>query len=166
MFERIDWIYLHSEERPVSAARCPETALLYQYWLDIRAARFAPAWRDIDLLTLPTSVVPKVMVVDVLLDPVDFVYRFFGTWHVQCHNRDMTGHKVTDFKDPTFTQIVLEEYTNTYERREPVLFQLENTLNHIHYLSELLRLPLSSDGETIDSIMVLESLIDDPATAE
>jgi hypothetical protein len=161
VLEPNDRVLLNSKEIPITVSRCPETLTMLNYWSDLRGTGIAPAWHDINLLDLPPAIIPKVMVVDVNSDPLSYIYRFFGTWHVQCHNRDMTGLPVTDFEDTAFGQTLHNEYSDICRRREPVLYQLENTVNGIHYLAEMLRLPLSNSGESVDSIMVLESLIDE-----
>lgn len=149
----------------LSQARTPESAAFTTMWQDKRGDRTWPRWRDFDWLEMPMDVVPRLMVVDVVRDPLDFRYRYFGTWHARCHKRDMTGQFVSAYPDINYRTGIHSEYADILTRRGPQLSWLELTLHHIPYLCEILRLPLSDDDAEIDRIMVVETVFKDEVRA-
>ena len=78
-------------EIALNAAVAAETKVYMDFWENLRRGRLAPAWKDIDLIKLPLFMVPSTVVVDVIEDPLDFAYRFFGTNHTTTHGYDLTG---------------------------------------------------------------------------
>lgn len=144
---------------PVAAAKAEATRLFLDLWNRKAAGRFAPARADIDWLEMPMDVVPRIIIVDVLGPPLDFQYRFFGTWHVQCHGRDLTGTCVSEYAEPDYRAFVLKEYAGVVGARQPTLSVVAMTLKDLPYTCEILRLPLSSDAVDVDKIMVVESQI-------
>ncbi|MEQ9335321.1 PAS domain-containing protein [Thalassobaculum sp.] len=144
----------------LSEAEAEATRLFLDLWRRKAGDRFAPGRDDIDWLELPMEVVPRIMIVDVLDDPRDFRYRYFGTWHVDCHGHDMTGKCVSEYPDPDYRDFVANDYANVLAVRAPTLSTVSMTLNDLPYRCEILRLPLSDDGRTIDKIMVVESELD------
>ncbi len=143
-----------------TAARSEASRVLLELWRRKAAGRFAPGRDELDWLDLPMPVVPRIMIVDVLTDPPDFRYRYFGTWHAECHGRDMTGRCVSEYPDPDYRDFVMRDYARVVAERTPTLTTVEMVLRNLPYRCEILRLPLSDDGRTVGMIMVVESELD------
>ena len=75
-------------------------AEIYAYWESKRGDYFAPSWDEFHLDELDPSVVPLSVVVDVIADPLDFVYRFQGTARNRVEVKDSTGHSVLGLNPP------------------------------------------------------------------
>lgn len=142
---------------PVTQARAEATRFFLDLWRRKAAGRFAPRREEFDWLEMPMEVVPRIMIVDVLGPPLDFQYRYFGTWHVECHGRDLTGTRVSEYTDPDYRRFVLTDYAAVIAARLPTLSTVTMILNDIPYACEILRLPLSDNAADIDKIMVVES---------
>jgi hypothetical protein len=108
---------------------------------------------------MPMDVVPRMMVVDVVKQTLDFRYRYFGTWHVSCHGKEMTNLLVSQCPDKKYADKIFQEYANVVTSRRPALSALSMYLNYIQYRCEILRLPLSDDGSIVDQIMVVGNQI-------
>jgi len=145
---------------PVSECDNPEASQFLDYWNGARGDQFAPAWSDIDLMALPLDLVPRVFIVDVITDPLEFVYRFFGTWHVRMIGTEMTGKRLSDIEDNTFRSVLLDQYKSIIELRKPCLFRAKFPAYPAKiYSTEIIRAPLSHTGESIDGLMSLEILV-------
>lgn len=151
--------FQHSAGLLLEDARDDATLLFLDLWKRKSGDRFAPSRDEFDWLEMPMAVVPRIMIVDVLTSPLDFQYRYFGTWHVECHGRDMTGARVSEYEEEDYRDFVHAGYAKVVEARRPTLSVVSMILNDLPYQCEILRLPLSSDGRTVDMIMVVESLL-------
>jgi len=142
------------------ASDSPEIRDCLAYWSRLRGARFAPAWRDFDWNEIHADLIPHFGVVDVSNEPLDFVYRFWGSAHVRAHNQEMTGKSITDMRPEAEASAVFEQYRLTFEARGPVLF--ENRIRAGRYEVEMLeislRLPFSDDGETVHHLMAFSDI--------
>jgi len=130
------------------------------YWEDLRAGRFAPPWTAFDWSQIPAAIIPHMGVVDVRQDPLDFIYRFWGTAHVRLHNREMTGKSVTAMRPAEEARSVFAQYEEIFHARRPALF--ENRISagaHGLPMTELsLRLVFSDDGETVHHLMAISDV--------
>jgi len=128
-------------------------AEIYAYWESKRGDYFAPSWDEFHLDELDPSVVPLSVVVDVIADPLDFVYRFQGTARNRVEVKDSTGHSVLGLNPPEMGKKVYGELSIIAEKRAPFHFVNKGTTDHGEDLNyEFLRLPLSSDRRTVDKI--------------
>ena len=131
----------------------PDVRVFLDYWHACKAARFAPAWRDIDLMALPLSLVPYVAVVDVTeaAGATTFRYRFFGSGHGRYHRRDYTGRTSDEIEPAEVARMLRVEYTEVITRRKPVLFE-KRFAGDVHPALSL-RMPLSNDGVAVSGIL-------------
>lgn len=128
---------------------------LHAYWLSKKGDRKAPPRSAI----LPDEIVtllPSIALLDVVGDPPRFRFRLFGTKLVTAYGQDLTGKFVDEIdvggKVPPAILARAEKvargccinvgrsrYTKKSDRR------------HVEY--ELILLPLSEDGETVNMIL-------------
>jgi hypothetical protein len=130
-----------------------------EYWSAKRdaAGTIAPAWPDINLLDLPTELLPKICVVDVQQDPLDFTYRYWGTAITSLHHYDLSGKSVHSLTPPEYAQCIWDQYSVVCSTMQPQTFIIEIPLDSGYFTFYIaLRLPLSSDGKTIDKILAAE----------
>jgi len=150
-------------EIPIEAASFSGAKFFLAYWHDLRAERFAPSWKEFDLIALGGKSAARAIVVDILSAPLRIKYRFWGTANIRAKGLDMTGRFLDDF--PLVRQSVArEEYKRVISERRPMAFkdklvlpetgrkvtQFKAAFNQV-----MVRLPLSSDGETVDHIVSL-----------
>lgn len=127
------------------------------YWKALRGERFSPPWKDFNLLALDLKVIPYIIVVDVLRDPLDFFIRFWGTAHVTAKGFDKTGKSVVD--PPRFRGTsAFDEYSKIVNEKRPLATTGMIKLSHPErapFTQTVLRLPLSDKGEEVDKIVSL-----------
>ncbi len=121
---------------------------LFQYWDEKRGHRTAPSRDDIN----PTQMVeflPNVFLIDVEEEPRSYRVRLMGTALVRWYGRDLTGCHVDEITDQMLAP--LDELVMIWE---PWLVTGEYEANIGRVLQfELLALPLSSNGATVNMIL-------------
>lgn len=128
--------------------------LVYGYWNDLRGVRFAPAWGAFRLVDLAPQVIPYVRVADVIDGGRDFRYRFWGTGLSAVRALDRTGVCLSEIDSPR-TQTALAEYRRivTEKRGFAFVYNARGGQDRLSLHAPSVRLPLSSDGETVDKIV-------------
>lgn len=128
------------------------------YWNSLRGERYAPSWKDFDLMALGPNLIPYTTVVDVLLDPLDFVFRFWGTAHRNSMGIEKTGKSILEqpwYRD----REPFDEFSKVMNERCPLLIQAILTISGQNWKKipvTVLRLPLSDDGKEVDQIISCE----------
>jgi hypothetical protein len=125
---------------------------LYQYWVEKASGRICPARRDIDPLEFD-YLLGDIALIEVLLDPLRFRYRVMGTRIVQRVACDMTGKLVSEIPTPQLRQATQQNYELVTKERKAVLQRGTRVFDGRTFRYEILRLPLSDDGEAINMIL-------------
>jgi len=122
----------------------------------MRADRVAPRWSDVQPGDIK-SLLPYIMVVDVLEQPFDVRYRIVGTAVVEAFGYDFTGETLRLPESDLETVAWLDVYQEFVGRRGPCFAQYKVPMS----LREALVVdvgvfPLSSDGAKVDRLIELE----------
>jgi hypothetical protein len=132
---------------------------LYEFWKERRGTRLAPSRAEMDPISL-RYVLGNLLLVDVLRDPLRFRYRLCGTNIVARVGLDLTGRFVDDHPEPQFRQFALERYRKVIELGAPLHDLRNQVFDHRTRRYEVLMLPLSGDGTTIDMVLVAMKFFD------
>jgi len=126
----------------------------YEYWQELKGERRAPSWREWDWLRLPPKLIPYFLVVDVHYDPMDFVYRFWGTASVDMHGKDFTGLSIRTIRSPGTAQMTTDQYMEvvTYHEALGSEYTIKAGEDGLPYVQTSLRMPFSNDGERVTQI--------------
>ena len=128
----------------------------YEYWNDLRGDEIGPARKHFRLEDLPSSLIPCMAMIDFVGPPLDFYYRFFGTAMAEAAGRELTGK--------TYYADAVEGYGFVNARLLPLLIERKTPMVHrtvwesvkgVQLETTSLRLPLSSDGETVDGAVTV-----------
>ncbi len=145
------------------ASSVPQIVQCLSYWDSLTKDGKLPCWGSFDWMKVPLDIIPYCGVVDVRTDPLDFIYRFWGTAHATAMKQELTGKSVKEMRPASECQSVFGQYKATYIAGKPQLF-----VNTIHWISEVrdmkehsLRLPFSEDGESIDQILAFSDMRQD-----
>lgn len=125
---------------------------LYAYWDGKRAGRRFPSRADIDPLDLG-FVLGNLSLIDVLHEPLRFRVRVQGTLSVSRLGYDLTGRFADEIPDPEYRQVVLETYTALVREARPMRDVRQQMLDSKTHRYEIIWLPLSDDGATINMLM-------------
>ena len=133
----------------------PDYQVCYDYWLRLKGDRWAPAWRDWDWMELPVHLIPYFLVVDVSYDPLDFVYRFYGTASITMHNMDFTGKSIDAIRSPITARNTRAQYMDVVDSRQAIgsEYTIQAGAAGPPYVQTSLRMPMSDTKERVDQIV-------------
>lgn len=145
---------LASRDVPLEAVLDTGCGTLHAYWDGLRGQRFAPAWGEFKLVDLPGAIIPYVRVTDVIDGGRDFVYRFWGTGLSFVRALDRTGMQLSAVSSPR-TPAALEEYRRVVREKRgfACVYNAREHLMGSSLHAPCIRLPLSSDGDSVDKIV-------------
>jgi hypothetical protein len=137
----------------------PDLKFALDYWREKRGGRLAPARGDIDPVDIST-LLPRVMLIDVSTDPIDFRIRLAGTGLFKIHGAELTNKRALDLEPPAYGALIHRLYCDALARRAPVVHRLliECETRRSAYLRIIL--PLSEDNQAINRLMTVESYAD------
>ena len=129
---------------------------VHAYWTAKRQDRFAPRRLDIDPVDM-VEVLPRIMLVDIEADPLDFRYRLAGTGICTIHGTDPTGLRPRSLLPSDYGALIDRHYREAVARKTPLLHLIVlDTSDRARAYSRLL-LPLSEDGENVTMLMSIDS---------
>jgi hypothetical protein len=143
-------------ELDIDCKRYPDIDRILAYWRTKKGDRAFPSRADIDPLDFRREL-PRVMMVEVSYDPLEFRYRVAGTGLFAMHGQDLTGKLARELEPPEFGALIHRHYAEAIERRAPVLHLIELTLDYLATSYARIILPLSSDGVVIDRLITCEA---------
>ncbi len=131
----------------------PEFRTLYRYWSQVRGKRWAPPWEEFRLDQIPFDMLPWCVVVDVRIQPLDFIYRFWGTQVRKLTHVELTGKSVDTIPNQSYAKRAREEYSEVFERRVAMFSNQAHTdTNGLKSRYQALRVPFSS-GDKVENIL-------------
>jgi hypothetical protein len=152
---QVDAMELGLDDRDIDA----DLRFVLDYWFAKRGDRLAPTRADIDPVDI-APVLPRVMLVDVGTDPVDFRFRLAGTGLFKIHGAELTNKRALDLEPPAFGALIHRLYCDALERRAPIAHRLLIECETRRSAYQRIILPLSEDGATINRLLTVESYAD------
>lgn len=137
---------------------------LFSYWDKQRDDAFAPARRTIRPQEMK-SLLPIVVLADVVDGAKDFRIRLMGTHVVDGLARDLTGRTLGELKRAPLTDLWMVQYRHAALTQQPVAAgpARGRLWTADVFIAESLALPLSSDGRSVD--MILGGIVTAPRSA-
>jgi len=140
-------------------ALAPDLRLALDYWERKRGGRLAPVRADIDPVDI-APLLPRVMLVDVTGDPLDFRFRLAGTGIFKVHGAELTNKRPLDLEPPAYAQLIHRLYCDVVARRAPIAHRLLIEVETRRSAYMRIMLPLSDDGQVINRLLTVESYAD------
>lgn len=140
------------------------SAEVMAYWRGKKGDAVAPAWnKDFFLEDLGWDILPNMSVVDVVDGGRDFRYRYWGTNNAQRKGYEMSGKMLSESPLQASIANGRAQFLEVIRQRKPlaIIYVLEY-LKYAPLDQITFRLPLSSDGETIDKIVTYQDLDEKP----
>ena len=141
---------LEDKRIEISGIESPDLLAVHAYWETVRGEKFAPSLAEFNLIGLPADVIPFVSVVDFQAQPFDYRFRFYGTKLVEASGMELTGKWYNADHVEGFGFANAQTFPTMIESRRPVASRtVWLSRKSIKYVSTILRLPLSRDGEAV-----------------
>ena len=138
----------------MEAIRHPKLRQLYDYWDGKRAGRPMPSRADLDPIDIRFAI-GDVILADVLEGtPPQFRIRLHGTNLSERTNFDLTGKMLDAMPVPEFRDLSTRSFRKVVRTKAPLHALAERPLDGRMQRYEAILLPLSSDGEHVDRLMV------------
>lgn len=135
---------------------------LYDYWRELRGDRIMPKRSEIDPLAIP-RVLPNIALVELEGegDAMRLLVRLLGTTLAQRYG-ERTGHYLDEYQlGETYAEIHAA-YADCANRRAPHASEGDYWTEEDHHLKVArVLLPLSEEGESVDTILVGLFYMDD-----
>jgi hypothetical protein len=135
----------------------PENAAFlefYDYWLGKGAGKAMPARADIDPLDIP-ALLANVFLIDVVPgNPRRFRFRLVGTCITELEG-EMTNRFLDEFVPDAAGAAMARHYEDTVQGRIRVRHETLHWRKREYVNYDVLLLPLSSDGQTVDMLFGL-----------
>jgi hypothetical protein len=130
----------------------PSLLALYVAWQEMRGERQFPNRRDVDPVRLK-FILGRLILVDVIDDGADFRVRLHGSILANRIGFDMTGQLLSAHPLSDYRNAVAERFRNVVADRRPHYYHADRLLNGNLHRYDALVLPLSEDGESIDTLL-------------
>lgn len=152
LFDKIEYA-----RDPTLTVQSDALQLGLQAWNALRGDRKMPAPKDVDPLQLPRPILPHISLLEVERNPeIRFRWRLIGTHITKMINRDMTGRYWDEIYDPRTLEMLSDGPLWVIKNRLPLRSMGNAFFVEKNYLrSESLDMPLSSDGEQVDRVLIM-----------
>jgi hypothetical protein len=132
----------------------PRLKSLYGYWSDKKGARSLPARRDIDPLEMKDWL-GNLMLIEFPGDITTYRIRLDGTNLEHYYGSRRTGRGIETMTSEEERELVLDHYRPVLEKGRPAYIESEfvNSDGVFSRQAKLI-LPLSSDGDRVDMVLV------------
>ncbi len=138
----------------MSEIRSPDLRRLRDDWEARRHGREMPSRADFDVLDLK-YMIGKIVLFDVAYDPLRYRCRLHGTAIARRVGYEMTGKTIDDIPSPALRAKMHAHFARVVEGRVPIVETREReTLEEGTIDCEVLILPLSGDGKTVDMLLI------------
>lgn len=133
----------------------PRLQEAYRYWDALRGARFAPAYGEVDPVDIP-KLLSCLLVTDVVMAPQGrrYRYRLCGTEVERHFGSPMGGRYLDTLLQGTYLAYVQGLYDRIVAQRSAIY--TVGTYRQKALDTKRLMLPLSADGETVDSVLAAQ----------
>ena len=129
------------------------------YWESIRSGRALPRRCDIDPTQIP-RLLPYIMLVDVLAEPLDFRFRLVGTVIDAITSRSLRGQRFSENARLAHGSNIWNDYTTVSETRQPLTGRVDY-IGSDRFVRDVRHclMPLSETGGTVTMIFVAVEVV-------
>lgn len=125
------------------------------YWNQVRSNRAMPSRADINPADIK-ALLPNVILIEVLWDPLDFRYRLIGT-EIDRHSAESyTGKRISEIPERAPPSTVWNNLAGVAETKTPSRASVPYVGPQKDFMAtNQIVLPLSTDGERVDGLFLV-----------
>jgi len=124
------------------------------YWLEKKGSRAMPRRADLDPAEIP-DLLPHVLLIDILQEPLDFRYRLIGTTVEHHLSRPLTGLRLSELPHQQPGSVIWATLEGVVIDPRPISSRIPYVGPHRDYkVAEDVIMPLSDDGKTVNMLFV------------
>jgi hypothetical protein len=125
------------------------------HWRQARKGNLLPSRNDFDLAAL-ASILPNIVLLDVIENPLDFRYKVIGNVAMQNFTKNYTGVALSEIPGKGPDSAVFSSLKTVVQSKEPCAQQIPYVgPNHDFKKISSLALPLAKDHINVDKIMII-----------
>ncbi|MEH6526725.1 MAG: PAS domain-containing protein [Sneathiella sp.] len=129
------------------------------YWQQAKRDNLLPSRNDFDLAAL-ASILPNIVLLDVIKNPLDFKYRVIGNEAMQNFTKNYTGVAMSEIPGKGPESAVFSSLKTVVQSKEPCSQHIPYVgPNHDFKKISSLALPLAKDHVNVDKIMIVVEFI-------
>ncbi len=150
----------HWRECDARSILSPQLRAAHDAWQDEAASGDLPVWSIGVLESLPNEILPYANVINTDTGKPPFSYRFFGSGLANLHTFELSA-KTTDAIEPAgFRNLCIDQHIRVITEQQPLVFinQIPTRTESVFLNHSMLRMPYSTDGETVSQILTLEEM--------
>ena len=83
---------------------------VYAYWMEKRDRGWAPSLSNFRLDQLESQILPWSIIIDIYPNPVESIYRFWGSKRTELIGKEMTGKTLSNIPDIHMREGNIKEY--------------------------------------------------------
>ena len=127
---------------------------LYDYWRRKHRGDRLPARADIDPIEIP-GLLKHIAILEVVGEAEDFVFALASGRIEDVHGRTLKGASLQQLRDEFEVFPGMDKYVEAVRTREPQYQEARlKEFGKAHWACRRLILPLSSDGERVDALLM------------
>ncbi|USG62934.1 PAS domain-containing protein [Sneathiella marina] len=125
------------------------------HWQNARKEHLLPSRSDFDLAVL-APILPNIVLLDVIENPLDFRYRVIGNVAMQNFTKNYTGISMSEIPGKGPDSAVFSSLKTVVQSKEPCAQNIPYVgPNHDFKKISSLALPLAKDHVNVDKIMII-----------
>jgi hypothetical protein len=138
--------------RTLHAGDLPSISRMWAYWDGLRTGRSMPSRADLDPAAI-TSVLPYLLLIDVLRDPLDFRFRLVGTEIDRIVAGTYTGVHFSNLPHMRRGNDIWAAYAQVVASGAPLCSEIEyvGPIDYVRRMAHA-QFPLSDDGRAVNMI--------------
>jgi len=107
---------------PLEFSDYPRLQEVFDVWEGWRSDRQAPVWKDVELVRLPSALIPQTVVCDVVDNGNDYRFRFWGTGSSALFKQECTNKLLSEFGwSNELMEKTKEQFECVLQSKKPIL---------------------------------------------
>ncbi|MGQ0675775.1 MAG: PAS domain-containing protein, partial [Rhodospirillales bacterium] len=141
---------------PLDKIEDPDIAHVLKLWNERRGGHAMPPRGALKPEEL-AKVLGRVNLLDVLRDPLRFVFRVRGSSIAAMHDHDMTGRDLSEMQPPEYRDMLIRHYTEAVGLAAPLLYSIRQSRGRHEAPYRRIILPLGTPAGLVEMLLTVSA---------